>query len=141
MSTPVPSSASTNLDQQRKRARDLLRAARAGDPGALARVRAVRSDAATPRRRLGLADAQLAVAREAGFGSWPRLVASLQARDVEAFCEAVQSSDVARARQLLASAHVRTRINDPMFAFGQRAAHIAAKNPEMLSALMAAGAD
>src|SRR5712671_2217419 len=39
------------------------------------------------------------------------------------------------------SADVRARINDPMFAFGQRAAHIAAKNEAMLTMLLAAGAD
>ena len=44
-------------------------------------------------------------------------------------------------QRLLALAHVRRRIDDPMFAFGQRAAHIAAKNGTMLRQLIAAGAD
>ena len=43
--------------------------------------------------------------------------------------------------QLLASPHVRKRINDPMFDFGQRAAHVAAKNAAMLAMLIDAGAD
>ena len=47
----------------------------------------------------------------------------------------------ARTQQLVASTHVRKRINDPMFAFGQRAAHIAAKNTAMLTTLIDAGAD
>jgi ankyrin repeat protein len=67
--------------------------------------------------------------------------AHLQDRDIEAFCDAVHAGDLARTQQLLASSHVRKRINDPMFAFGQRAAHIAAKNEQMLTALIAAGAD
>lgn len=67
--------------------------------------------------------------------------AALQQRDVEAFCDAVKGGDVAGAERLLASAHVRARVNDPMFAFGQRAAHVAAKNTAMLRTLVAAGAD
>ena len=63
----------TNLEQQHKLAKDLLRDARDGDPAALARLKAVRSDAGATRP-LQLADAQLAIARETGFDSWPMLV-------------------------------------------------------------------
>ena len=42
-----------------------------------------------------LADAQLAVAREAGFDSWPKLVEHLQERDISAFRDAVSHGDVA----------------------------------------------
>lgn len=56
-----------DLDQARRRARELLRDARAGDPGALVRMRADRA----PR----LTDAQRAVAAELGFAFWPALVA------------------------------------------------------------------
>jgi ankyrin repeat protein len=64
-----------SLEQLRKQAKDLLRAARAGDASAAARLRAVSTrfdstDAATPI----LADAQLAIAREHGFTSWSELV-------------------------------------------------------------------
>jgi ankyrin repeat protein len=138
--TPHSSGIPANLEQQRKRARDLIRAARDGDPAALARIQAVRQDAGAPRS-LKLADAQFTVAREAGFESWPKLVADFQRRDVTAFCDAVRSGDIAATKQLLASPHIRARINDPMFAFGQRAAHIAAPNAAMLTALVAAGAD
>ena len=134
---PVPA----NLEQQRKLAKDLHRAARDGDAAALERMRAVRPDAATTARSLKLADAQLTVAREGGFESWPKHVADFHERDVTAFCDAVRAGDVRMAGQLLASAHVRKRINDPMFVFGQRAAHVAAKNEAMLTALIAAGAD
>lgn len=131
----------SNLEQQRKLAKDLIRAARDGDAAAISRLRAVRDDAGAPARALKLADAQLAVAREAGFESWPKLAAALQMRDVEAFRAAVQSGDVVRTQQLAALPHVRKHINDPMFVFGQRAAHIAAKNEAMLTTLIAAGAD
>jgi ankyrin repeat protein len=140
VSTPDSFRISTNLEQQRKLSKDLLRRARDGDPAALARIRAVRADAGSPRA-LTLADAQFAVARDAGFESWPKLVADFQARDVAAFAEAVRSGDVPRAQRLLDAGHVRQRINDPMFAFGQRAAHMAAKNATLLSVLIAAGAD
>jgi len=141
VSTPNSSPVPANLEQQRKLAKDLIRAARDGDPSALARIRTVRPDAGAPPRSLKLADAQLAMAREAGFESWPKLVADLQERDVKAFCDAVGGGDIPRTQQLLASTHVRKRINDPMFAFGQRAAHVAAKNAPMLRTLIAAGAD
>jgi ankyrin repeat protein len=137
----TPSTVPTNLEQQHKLAKDLLRAARVGDPGALARIRAVRSDAGLVDGAWQLADAQLAIAREAGFVSWPKLVADLQARDVQAFRDAVTRGDVERVRGLLATAHVRSRVNDPMFAFGQRAAHISANNRQLLTMLIDAGAD
>ena len=60
-----------DLDQARRRAKELLRAARAGDPDALARMR----DDRAPR----LADAQRAVAADLGFSSWPALVGHVEA--------------------------------------------------------------
>jgi ankyrin repeat protein len=133
--------ASANLEQQHKLAKDLIRAAREGDAAALARIRAVRSDAGEASRPLKLADAQLAVAREAGFASWPKLVAELEARDVAAFRDAVRAGDVPRVEQWLALDHVRARVNDPLFDFGGRATHAAAKNRALLAVLLAAGAD
>jgi hypothetical protein len=55
-----------DMDQLRRRARELLRAAVAGDPEALARLNAVSGPPT-------LAAAQLAIAREHGFRSWPAL--------------------------------------------------------------------
>ena len=62
---PAPS-----LEQLRKQAKDLLRAVRSGDPDALARVAA---SGPRPGEPLRLSGAQLVVAREHGFPSWPRL--------------------------------------------------------------------
>ena len=62
-------------------------------------------------------------------------------QDIAAFRDAVTSGDVPMVRQLLARPHVQKEINAPMFAFGQRAAHMAAKSADMLEALLAAGAD
>ena len=64
-----------------------------------------------------------------------------QSTDLQAFCDAVLSGNVSRTRELLASEPVRAKVNEPMFAFGQRAAHIAAKNVDLLTALIDAGAD
>lgn len=89
-----------NLDQLRHRARDLLTAARTGEPAALDRIRAV-SDRTT------LAAAQLAVAREYGFRSWARLKTEVedrtrsQAELAEAFCRASVGDWTGRATRLL----------------------------------------
>ena len=130
----------TNLEQQHKLAKDLLRHARDGDAAALARLKAVRPDAGSARSPQ-LADAQFAIACEAGFDSWPMLVAHLQERDLTAFRDAVSRGDVPTVQRLLGLPHVRDRVNAPQFEFGQRAAHIAAKRAPLLEVLIAAGAD
>ena len=69
-----------NLEQQRKRAKDLLRAVRAGDAAARRRladaVALPLPDAAT----ITLTDAQFAIARELGFRSWRDLRAHVEAQ-------------------------------------------------------------
>jgi hypothetical protein len=64
-----------NLEFEHKEAKALLRQLRAGDADALARARAQHPaiDASAPAR-IRLADAQLVIAREYGFTSWPKLV-------------------------------------------------------------------
>ncbi len=101
---PSPRTAPLHFGQQRKIAKDLLRAAAAGSPEALARLRAVRTDAGEPARELKLADAQLAVAREAGFPSWPKLVAGLKERDLAAFRDAVRRRDLPQVAREAAQA-------------------------------------
>jgi ankyrin repeat protein len=69
-----------NLDQQKKQARELLRAIRAGDEGALSRLRRhhsswTTSDEATVRQLVALHDTQFVLAHEQGFASWPKLKA------------------------------------------------------------------
>jgi len=69
-STRPISNGRLNLEQQRKRAKELLKGINAGEPAALSRV----NQWITPRSdALKLADAQLVIARECGFASWPRL--------------------------------------------------------------------
>ncbi len=55
-----------HLDHLRHEARQLLRAAQAGDPDALRRINAV-------SKRVNLSAAQLAIARQYGWRSWPAL--------------------------------------------------------------------
>jgi hypothetical protein len=62
-----------DIDQLRRKARELLRAAVAGETGALARLSAV-------SERPTLAAAQLAIAREHGFRSWPALRSEVESR-------------------------------------------------------------
>ncbi len=76
-----------DLDQARRQAKELVRAARSGDVQALSRFRADRP----PR----LADAQAAVARDLGFRSWPALVMGL-------LQTAVEAGDVERLGTLMA---------------------------------------
>ncbi|WP_247886841.1 DUF1835 domain-containing protein [Azospirillum sp. SYSU D00513] len=65
-----------DLEQQRKRAKELLRDLRAGEPAALARWQAhPQRDPAQAR----LSDAQFVIARELGSPSWPRLRAHVEA--------------------------------------------------------------
>ncbi|HYH17154.1 MAG TPA: DUF1835 domain-containing protein [Azospirillum sp.] len=67
-----------DLDQQKKRAKELLRGLRAGDPAAVARLRAQRPHAADGVK---LADAQFVVARELGCPDWARLKAHVAAME------------------------------------------------------------
>lgn len=74
-----------DLEQQKKQARELLDAARARDPAALRRFRvhhprlSALPDHEWPPSRLALHDAQLVLAREYGFPSWPKLKAHIEA--------------------------------------------------------------
>lgn len=63
-----------NLEFDRKAAKLLLRQLLAGEREAVARARARGVDTSRPTEDFTLADAQLIVAREYGFASWPRLV-------------------------------------------------------------------
>ena len=65
-----------NLEQQKNRAKDLLRAVKAGEPQALARVAAQRAQSsASP---IKLADAQFTIARELRLPSWSQLKEHIQ---------------------------------------------------------------
>jgi ankyrin repeat protein len=80
-----------NLEQLRKQAKELVRAARGGDDAALARLGDL---------PLRLASSQLVLAREHGHPSWPALVHAVEA-SVASFVAAATSGRCGRARRLL----------------------------------------
>jgi hypothetical protein len=80
-----------NVEQLRKQAEELVKAATAGEPAAVERLAG-----RTPTR----AHAQLVVARENGFTSWPALVAAADA-DADAFVLAATDHRCGRAQALL----------------------------------------
>ena len=79
-----------DLAQLRRQARELLRAAAGGDAGAIRRVRQV-------SEKTTLSTAQLALAREYGFPSWPRLKDEAVRRRASAG-EAGQAAEAGQAR-------------------------------------------
>lgn len=95
--------ASLNIEFYRKAAEALLKAARAGDRAANDRLKAT---GATGEHHV-LHVAQLAVAREQGFASWPRFVAFITESNLDfqglvtRFIDAA-TSDQGRARHILA---------------------------------------
>jgi len=95
-----------SLDHLRHEARDLLRAAQAGDPAAVGRIRVV-STAPT------LAGAQLALAREYGFASWARLKTAVEAR----------TTDLARQAEMFCEVSIRDWTDRPV--------RMLAANPEL----------
>src|SRR5581483_8837787 len=69
-----------NLEQQRKRAKDLLRAVRAGDEAARRRLANAVALPVPDAVTIKLADAQFAIARELGFRTWRDLRAHVMAQ-------------------------------------------------------------
>lgn len=90
----APKDGRLNLEQQKKRAKELLAAFNAG--GAAAQARFTAHGIATPK----LADAQFVIARENGFPSWPKL---------KAHCEALALARAAmsRAPDAATTLHIR----------------------------------
>ncbi len=113
MSTQLP--ARLNLEQLRKQAKSLLKAFQSADPEALTRIRTHHPRfKATPQNSIAvqpfkLADAQLTLAHEYGFASWPRLqshVKVLQAESekaelVQSLRSAAGQGDIPRLTRLL----------------------------------------
>jgi ankyrin repeat protein len=67
-----------DLDQLRRQAKELRDAARASQPAALERI--ARHARSVDPREASLAVAQLVIAREVGFTSWPKLKAMVESR-------------------------------------------------------------
>ena len=134
-----------DLAQQRKLAKELLRAVRAGEPDAVARLR----DALPDKRDVTLTDAQYTLAREYGFASWRELRAHIERATadrlppVERFRRAVGRGDASTIRALLRDhADVRASVNAPIFSFDAPALVFASDDhPDVVDALLEFGAD
>jgi hypothetical protein len=107
-----------DLDQQKKLAKELLRAFRAGDSEALERVQNQLPD----KKRIALTDARFVLAREYGFASWKDLRGHIEAPSPaepsghDAFREAIEKRDAHRVRTLLEQhPELRAAIDDPVF--------------------------
>jgi hypothetical protein len=145
MSKPLP--ARPDLEQLWKQAKDLLKSHKSGNPEALRRFREFHPDfhaAPDPTIQaapVSLADAQLVLAREHGFASWPKLKAHVESilldtRDpLELFQHAFHADDASLfARLLERYPAVRAQINAPIGPFDSPAiTH--AKSREMLDLL------
>jgi ankyrin repeat protein len=119
MPAPRPLPDSPDLEQLATQAKELLRAARAADPDARSRFRALpslarASDDELARAPLALHDAQSVIAREHGFPSWNALRDRVEEltlgfdEAVREFVEAATDGRTARAERLLAR-HPRIR--------------------------------
>ena len=129
-----------DLDQLRRQAKELLAAFRAGDPDAVAEVRARYHDA--DRDQFALHNAQLVVARSYGFDSWPKLKAYIDGATVQRLIDAVHAKDVDEIESLLERrpevANMEVAGDDE-----HRAIHYAVldRSPEIVRLLMRRGAD
>ncbi len=145
-----------NLEYDKKQAKALLKAYRAGDAEAIKRVHASHPrlenipDATIPPDEFKLSDAQLVIAREYGFSSWPRLKHEIETRrdgldeQFRQFIHAVKQEDTARVRDLLKTTPaLKTHINDPVIDFDSPALAIAAgrNNRVLVDTLLEHGAN
>src|SRR5687768_3447860 len=82
-----------SLTQLQKQAKELLKSYRAGEDAAVAEVK--RFERIAEPAAFTLVDAQRVLARAYGFSSWTKLKQHVDGLNVEAFCAAVESRDVA----------------------------------------------
>ena len=107
MSQSLPLPPDTSLRQLRNQAKDLCRACRDGNPDAIERIAQTHpnftglSQAEIAAASIVLADAQLVIARELGFDSWPKLKKHVESlsRPAANMHELVAGNDVAGAMQ------------------------------------------
>jgi len=146
MSQPLP--ARPSLRQLQIQAKELAREFKQSHPEALTRLRRHHplylklAEGAIPEGGFHLHDAQLVIALEYGFESWPKLRAHLDRVTLRRLVEAVEQGDVAQARALLRQRPELVKMdmaeNDE-----HRVLHYAVlrRDEPMVRALMQAGAD
>lgn len=151
MSKPLP--ARPDLEQLRKQAKDLLKSFKSGNPDALRRYRenhpdlSAKTEAEVRSPPVSLADAQLVIAREFGFASWPKLKDHVHAilldtrEPLELLKDAFHADDAGLFAKLLARyPAIQARLNDPIGPFDSPPiTHV--KSREMLDVFLSAGGD
>jgi ankyrin repeat protein len=151
MARPLPSR--PNLDQLKNQAKDLVKGHKSGDPETLRRIREAHprwsrvSDSDLIAARFMLSSAQLVIAREYGFASWPALKAhvdslALEELDpVESIKRAFANDDAEGVRTLLRRyPELKAKVNEPVGPFDTPAV-VNARSRQMIDVLLEAGAD
>jgi ankyrin repeat protein len=133
-----------DLEQQKKLAKELLRAVRRDERDAVARVRAQLPD----KSDVTLADAQFVLAREYGFASWSDLkhhietLAGERLSPLEQFRRAVRRRDANALRHVLGRfEEARAAINEPIFSFDSPSLLAAGNDLDVVNVLLEFGAD
>src|SRR4029077_2418158 len=67
-----------SLEQYKKQAKELLQSSQLSEPQALERFRKHLPQQKSARNKFSLTDAQLVIAREHGFESWPRFAKQIE---------------------------------------------------------------
>src|SRR5688500_17719482 len=132
-----------DLEQLKTQAKELLKAWKSHDDDAIRRIQENHPRPGGATLRLG--DAQLVIAREYGFASWPKLKAHIEECSLHTihtqFKKAFEEEDVALFRRLLARyPSLKGKINEPIEGFNAPAI-TCARSPEMFDAMVEAGAD
>src|SRR5882724_10180747 len=142
-----------SLEQLKKQAKDLRKSHASGTDESLVRIRENHprfgnaSQSKLQTEKFSLSDAQLVIAREYGFASWPKLkehIRSVQLETsdpLELLKQAFRDDDSELVRAVLeCTPEVRARINEPIASFDSPAiTHV--RSREMLDVLLDAGAD
>ncbi len=151
MSKSLP--ARPNLEQLKIQAKDLLKSLKSGDVTAYRRFQENHpqpTKLGTVESRAGamtLSDAQLVIAREYGFTSWPKLKAHVESlrgetgEPLDLLKQAFHEDDAPRLRQLLDRfPQFKAILNEPIGPFDSPAI-VNVRSREMLEVLLDAGAD
>jgi hypothetical protein len=142
-----------NLDQLRIQAKELLRSHKSHDAEAIGRIKGShpqfthKSSEHIREVKLRLSDAQLIVAREYGFASWPKLKAHVDNLKIQKedpmmlLHNAFKDDDASLVRQLLRRyPEFKSKVNEPIGDFGGPAITLA-RSAAMIDVLLEAGAD
>lgn len=129
-----------DLEQLKRQAKELLDAYRAGGESAVAEV--TRFYRAADPATFAVHDAQLVLARNYGYGSWPKLKAYVDGVTATRLMEAVRAKDIEQVRGILRIRPELINFEEPG-THGHSALHYAVMNrmPEMVRILMQLGAN